>query len=128
MVDIKKDKIRKCFQLILEKKYSDAKNLLKSNSNQGSDINPGIKFAIEGIIDFLSDESKERYLKDTDHLKRLYQSFKHRISFVWSDNFDKEYFKTWIGFLNFLKKSKLKSDANSIVDNPSKEPESNEAT
>lgn len=127
MIGIKRDKMKKCFQLILEKKYSDAKNLLKPNNYQ--DINPGIRFAIEGIIDFLSDEYKKRYLNDADYLKRLRQSFKHRASFLWSDDFDKEYFGTWVIFLNFLQKQlKSKVDANSIVDNPSKEPENNKAT
>lgn len=121
--------MRKCFRLILEKKYSDAKNFLKNNDFQGVEINPGIKFAIEGIIDFLSDESKGKHLKDIEYLKELYRSFKHMILFVGSDDFDKEYFWTWISFLNFLRRQlKLKSNTKGIIDDPSEEPKSDEAT
>ncbi|MCP8307072.1 MAG: hypothetical protein H3Z53_09090 [archaeon] len=130
MVDMKRDKIRRCFRLILEKRYSDARNLLKpSDTYQGFDINPGIKFAIEGIIDFLNDKSKEEYLKDVDHLKKLRQYFKSRLSFIRSDDFDREYFETWIDFIKFLlKQLKSKGDVNSVIDNPCKEPKSYEAT
>lgn len=129
MVDMGRDKIRRCFQLILEKKYSDARNLLKpTNNHPGLDINPGIKFAIEGIIDFLTNESKEKQLRDIDHLKRLRQFFKRKSSSSWSDDFDREYFETWIGFLNFLQRQlKSRGETDSIIDNPSKEPESYEA-
>jgi hypothetical protein len=127
MVNIERDKMKKCFQLILEKKFSDARNLFKSDDYQGSDINSGIKFAIEGIIDFLNDESKEKYLKDINRLKRLRQSFKRRVLSSWSDDFDREYFGIWIGFLDFLQRQ-LKSNANGVVYNPSKEPKSDEAT
>jgi hypothetical protein len=130
MVDIVRDKIRRCFQLILEKRYSDARNLLKPlDTYHGSDTNPSIKFAIEGMIDFLNDESKREYLKDVDHLKKLRQFFKSRLSPTWSDDFDREYFKTWIDFINFLQRQfKSKGEANSIIDDPCKEPESYEAT
>ncbi|MEM3383735.1 MAG: hypothetical protein QXL52_01125 [Nitrososphaerales archaeon] len=129
MVDTKRNRMRKCFRLILEKKYSDAKNFLKNNDFQGVEINPGIKFAIEGIIDFLSDESKGKHLKDIEYLKELYRSFKHMILFVGSDDFDKEYFWTWISFLNFLRRQlKLKSNTKGIIDDPSEEPKSDEAT
>ncbi|MGQ9468652.1 MAG: hypothetical protein ACUVTD_02315 [Nitrososphaerales archaeon] len=130
MIDIKRDEIRRCFQLILEKRYSDARDLLKpSGTYQGSDISLGIKFAIEGIIDFLNDKSKEKYIKDVNHLKKLHQFFKSKISFTWSDDFDRKYFETWIDFINFLKRQlKSKNKANSIINDPCKEPKSYKAT
>ncbi|MCP8317412.1 MAG: hypothetical protein H3Z51_11245 [archaeon] len=112
MVDIKRDKIRRCFQLIIEKRYSDARDLLKPSDNyQGSDLSPGKKFAIEGIIAFLNDKSKEGYLKDIDHLKKLRRFFKSKISSIWSDDFDREYFEIWIDFINFLQRQ-FKSKVN----------------
>ncbi len=130
MIDMRRDKIIRCFQLILEKKYSDARNLLKPKDNHsGPDTNPGIKFAIEGIIDFLTNESKEKQLRDVDRLKKLCQFFKRKSSSSWSDDFDRKYFETWIGFLNFLQRQmESRRKADSIMDNPSKEPESYEAT
>ena len=130
MVDIKRDKIRKCFQLILEKRYFDARDLLKpSNTYQDSDVNIGIKFAVEGIINFLNDKSKEGCLEDIDRIKKLRQSFRSKISPIWNDDFDREYFGAWIDFLNFLlKQLKSKANVNSIVNDPCKEPEGYEAT
>jgi len=130
MVYIKRDKLRRCFQLILEKKYSDARNLLNPSSNdQGSDPNPGIKFAIEGIINFVNDKPKEGFLEDIDRLKKLRQFLKSKISSIWTEDFDKEYFGTWLYFLIFLlRRLNSKVDVNSVVDNPCKEPESYEAT
>ncbi len=129
MIEVKRDKIRRCFQLILEKRYSDAKDLLKlSDTCEGSNINPGIKFAIEGIISYLNDKSKEQNVANTDQLKKLRQFFKSKISPVWNDDFDREYFGLWIDFLNFLlKQLKSETNAGSVANDPRKEPEGYEA-
>jgi len=103
MVDIERDKIGRCFQLILEKRFSDARDLLKpSDTYQDSNVSPGVRFAIEGIINFFNDKSNEEYLKDIDRLRKLRLSFKSKISSMQNDDFDNDYFETWIGFLNFL--------------------------
>ena len=130
MVDIKRDKIRRCFQLILGKRYSDARDLLKpSEAYQDSNVSPGVRFAIEGIINFFNDKSKEEYLKDIDRLRKLRLSFKSKILSMQNDDFDREYFETLIGFLNFLlKQLKSKGNVNSIVDDPREKPEGYEAT
>jgi hypothetical protein len=130
MVGIKRDKIRRCFQLILEKRYSDARNLLKpSETYQDSSVSPGVRFAIEGIINFFNDKSKEEYLKDVDRLRKLRLSFKSKISAMQNDDFDRDYFETWIGFLNLLlRQLKSKGNVDSVVDDPREEPEGYEAT
>ncbi|MCP8312040.1 MAG: hypothetical protein L6N95_01435 [Candidatus Methylarchaceae archaeon HK01B] len=93
-------RIKMCFTSILERRYSDARGLIKpSDGCQGSDIGPGVKFAIEGIINF----SKENDL-DLEKMKKLRKLLKSRLSSTSNDNFDRDYFKTWIKFINFLQR------------------------
>ncbi|NWG09653.1 MAG: hypothetical protein HXX80_05030 [Nitrososphaerales archaeon] len=102
-------KIKACIRLILEGKYPDVINLLKQN-DKGSEISLGIRFAIEGIIDFASDRTKEAYLHDPKNLGRLRHLFRDRLKSVWSDDFDKDYFETWVYFISSLqRKTRSKS-------------------
>jgi hypothetical protein len=102
-------KIKACIRFILEGKYNDAVNLIKKN-DQGLEISPGIRFAIEGIIDFASNRTKEAYLLDPKNLGRLRHLFRERLKSVWGDDFDRGYFETWIYFIGSLqRKTRSKS-------------------
>jgi len=93
-------RIKMCFKLILEKKHSDVVSLLKANCCQNSSIGPGIKFAIDGIINF----TREIDTYDLENLKKLRKFLKSRLSVTWNDDFDRDYFWTWINFINFLQR------------------------
>jgi len=90
-------KIKMCYKLIIERKYSDAKGFFKPLE---SGISPGVKFAIEGIINF----SKDGDLSDFENLKKLRKLLNIRLSSKWNDDFDRDYFWTWINFIRFLQR------------------------
>lgn len=115
-----KDKrVRRCLHLINEKRYSEAKELLKKMATQGDGISLGARMALKGIMGMRP--RGEPW--DLETLKRLRRTFKRRLTSTWGDELEKEYFAVWASFINLLGRHREQS----VVGDPGKEPEDDKA-
>ena len=108
----KKDKILKeCLGLILQKKFSDANALIiNSENNSGVTFGNATIMAIEGIVYSQSSKSENNLLEGENKLKKIRSICKNKLSATWADDFDKEYFGTWLKFINILDRVQIKSE------------------
>jgi len=69
----------------------------------------GRYMAAKGMLALLEDRfSNRNLLEDKERLDRLLKLLKERVGSIWCDDFDREYFDTWIRFIEYSKRCRVR--------------------
>lgn len=117
------------FKHILLKNISEAKVELEPNAELKRGVF-GRYMAAKGMLALLEDRSGNKsLLEDGEKLDRLQSLLKDKGGSIWCDDFDREYFDTWIKFIDYSKRNRLQltGSEEGVDENPGEEEEHNKA-
>jgi len=110
------------FKFVMDSNITKAKSLLNDMTIPKNDKDLGKYIAVKGIISMLNNRNKVNgVVEDIAKMSRLRKILLKRTESIWSDEFEKGYFETWISFINYSKRylSSYSSTEKSINQNPS---------
>ena len=114
------DYVKKIFRFLLDKDLSGAKNMLNENITINNDEERGKHMALKGLVVLQENKKNEgNFFEEDEKMSRLKKLLVKHIASIWSDDFDKGYFETYVKFINFLKRNNLFKGKESIDKNPS---------
>lgn len=115
------DYFRKIFQLILDRKVTEAKEALKEQVLSDNSEDKGMYMAAKGLISMIDKrQNNEELIEDIEKMLRLKKLLVKELDSIWSDDFDKGYYETWIKFINFSRRDSLAGNKEGVEHNPSK--------
>ncbi len=124
------------FNHILAKDVMAAKAALKEEFKIKDDKSWGRYMAARGMVSMLDNKNiDDGIFDDKEKMMRLKKRMTERISSIWCDEFDKGYFDTWIGFINYHRRQEPEQESElletntkeGINQNPDEQNEHNEA-
>lgn len=99
------------FNHILVKDVMAAKATLKEEFKVKDDKSWGRYMAARGMIGMLDNKNiDDGIFEDKEKMMRLKKRMTERISSIWCDEFDKGYFDTWIGFINYYRRQEQEQE------------------
>jgi hypothetical protein len=119
------------FKFVMDSNITKAKSLLNDMTIPKNNKDLGKYIAVKGIISMLNNRNKVNgIVQDIAKMSRLRKILLKRTESIWSDEFEKGYFETWISFINYSKRylSNYSSTEKSINQNPSEQKKENEAS
>ena len=115
------DYLKKIFQLILDRNVKAAKEALKGRTVLDNSEDQGKYIATKGMISMIDKrKNNDGLIEDIEKMLRLKKLLVKQVGSVWSDDFDKGYYETWIKFINFSRRNSLAGGKESVDKNPSK--------
>lgn len=120
-----KEAINECIEKIIAKDFVRAKAIISEQlKNSTNDKIIGSTFALEGIIAKYSNKN-QNIVDSIEDFKVMKKSINSKLSSVWIDDFEKGYFSVW---KVFTKNAVEELEKESIIDNPAKKEQTDEAT
>lgn len=120
-----KEAINECIEKIIAKDFVRAKAIISEHlKNSTNDKIIGSTFALEGIIAKYSNKN-QNIVDSIEDFKVMKKSINSKLSSVWIDDFEKGYFSVW---KVFTKNAVEKLEKESIINNPAKKEQTDEAT
>ncbi len=120
-----KEAINECIEKIIAKDFIRAKAIISEHlKNSTNDKIIGSTFALEGIIAKYSNKN-QNIVDSIEDFKVMKKSINSKLSSVWIDDFEKGYFSVW---KVFTKNAVEELEKESIIDNPAKKEQTDEAT
>ena len=120
-----KEAINECIEKIIVKDFVRAKAIISEHlKNSTNDKIIGSTFALEGIIPKYSNKN-QNIVDSIEDFKVMKKSINSKLSSVWIDDFEKGYFSVW---KVFTKNAVEELEKESIIDNPAKKEQTDEAT
>ena len=120
-----KEAINECIEKIIAKDFVLAKAIISEHlKNSTNDKIIGSTFALEGIIAKYSNKN-QNIVDSIEDFKVMKKSINSKLSSVWIDDFEKGYFSVW---KVFTKNAVEKLEKESIINNPAKKEQTDEAT
>ena len=120
-----KEAINECVEKIIAKDFVRAKAIISEQlKNSTNDKIIGSTFALEGIIAKYSNKN-QNIVDSIEDFKVMKKSINSKLSSVWIDDFEKGYFSVW---KVFTKNAVEELEKESIIDNPAKKEQTDEAT
>ena len=120
-----KEAINECIEKIIAKDFIRAKAIISEHlKNSTNDKIIGSTFALEGIIAKYSNKN-QNIVDSIEDFKVMKKSINSKLSSVWIDDFEKGYFSVW---KVFTKNAVEKLEKESIINNPAKKEQTDEAT
>jgi len=120
-----KEAINECIEKIIAKDFVRAKAIISERlKNSTNDKIIGSTFALEGIIAKYSNKN-QNIVDSIEDFKVMKKSINSKLSSVWIDDFEKGYFSVW---KVFTKNAVEELEKESIIDNPAKKEQTDEAT
>ena len=120
-----KEAINECIEKIIAKDFVRAKAIISEQlKNSTNDKIIGSTFALEGIIAKYSNKN-QNIVDSIEDFKVMKKSINSKLSSVWIDDFEKGYFSVW---KVFTKNAVEELEQESIIDNPAKKEQTDEAT
>lgn len=120
-----KEAINECVEKIIAKDFIRAKAIISEHlKNSTNDKIIGSTFALEGIIAKYSNKN-QNIVDSIEDFKVMKKSINSKLSSVWIDDFEKGYFSVW---KVFTKNAVEELEKESIIDNPAKKEQTDEAT
>ena len=120
-----KEAINECIEKIIAKDFVRAKAIISEHlKNSTNDKIIGSTFALEGIIAKYSNKN-QNIVDSIEDFKVMKKSINSKLSSVWIDDFEKGYFSVW---KVFTKNAVEELEKESIIDNPAKNEQTDEAT
>ncbi|MCH2396792.1 MAG: hypothetical protein MK227_01105 [Nitrososphaerales archaeon] len=120
-----KEAINECIEKIIAKDFVRAKAIISEHlKNSTNDKIIGSTFALEGIIAKYSNKN-QNIVDSIEDFKVMKKSINSKLSSVWIDDFEKGYFSVW---KVFTKNAVEELEKESIIDNPAKKEQTDEAT
>ena len=81
---------------------------MKENITLNNDEETGQYMAVRGLISLRDNKKKGADLfDDTEKMVRLRKLLVKQIESIWSDDFGRGYFETWVKFINFWRRNSL---------------------
>lgn len=119
-----KEAINECIEKIIAKDFVRAKAIISEHlKNSTNDKIIGSTFALEGIIAKYSNKN-QNIVDSIEDFKVMKKSINSKLSSVWIDDFEKGYFSVW---KVFTKNAVEELEKESIIDNPAKKEQTDEA-
>ena len=119
-----KEAINECIEKIIAKDFVRAKAIISEQlKNSTNDKIIGSTFALEGIIAKYSNKN-QNIVDSIEDFKVMKKSINSKLSSVWIDDFEKGYFSVW---KVFTKNAVEELEQESIIDNPAKKEQTDEA-
>ena len=119
-----KEAINECIEKIIAKDFVRAKAIISERlKNSTNDKIIGSTFALEGIIAKYSNKN-QNIVDSIEDFKVMKKSINSKLSSVWIDDFEKGYFSVW---KVFTKNAVEELEKESIIDNPAKKEQTDEA-
>ena len=120
-----KEAINECIEKIIAKDFVRAKAIISERlKNSTNDKIIGSTFALEGIIAKYSNKN-QNIVDSIEDFKVMKKGINSKLSSVWIDDFEKGYFSVW---KVFTKNAVEELEKESIIDNPAKKEQTDEAT
>ena len=120
-----KEAINECIEKIIAKDFVRAKAIISEHlKNSTNDKIIGSTFALEGIIAKYSNKN-QNIVDSIEDFKVMKKGINSKLSSVWIDDFEKGYFSVW---KVFTKNAVEELEKESIIDNPAKKEQTDEAT
>ena len=120
-----KEAINECIEKIIAKDFVRAKAIISEQlKNSTNDKIIGSTFALEGIIAKYSNKN-QNIVDSIEDFKVMKKSINSKLSSVWIDDFEKGYFSVW---KVFTKNAVEELEKESIINNPAKKEQTDEAT
>ena len=120
-----KEAINECIEKIIAKDFIRAKAIISEHlKNSTNDKIIGSTFALEGIIAKYSNKN-QNIVDSIEDFKVMKKGINSKLSSVWIDDFEKGYFSVW---KVFTKNAVEKLEKESIINNPAKKEQTDEAT
>ena len=120
-----KEAINECIEKIIAKDFVRAKAIISEHlKNSTNEKIIGSTFALEGIIAKYSNKN-QNIVDSIEDFKVMKKSINSKLSSVWIDDFEKGYFSVW---KVFTKNAVEELEKESIIDNPAKKEQTDEAT
>ena len=120
-----KEAINEWIEKIIAKDFVRAKAIISEHlKNSTNDKIIGSTFALEGIIAKYSNKN-QNIVDSIEDFKVMKKSINSKLSSVWIDDFEKGYFSVW---KVFTKNAVEKLEKESIINNPAKKEQTDEAT
>ena len=120
-----KEAINECVEKIIAKDFIRAKAIISEHlKNSTNEKIVGSTFALEGIIAKYSNKN-QNIVDSIEDFKVMKKSINSKLSSVWIDDFEKGYFSVW---KVFTKNAVEELEKESIIDNPAKKEQTDEAT
>ena len=120
-----KEAINECIEKIIAKDFVRAKAIISEHlKNSTNEKIIGSTFALEGIIAKYSNKN-QNIVDSIEDFKVMKKSINSKLSSVWIDDFEKGYFSVW---KVFTKNAVEKLEKESIINNPAKKEQTDEAT
>ena len=120
-----KEAINECIEKIIAKDFVRAKAIISEQlKNSTNDKIIGSTFALEGIIAKYSNKN-QNIVDSIEDFKVMKKSINSKLSSGWIDDFEKGYFSVW---KVFTKNAVEELEKESIIDNPAKKEQTDEAT
>ena len=120
-----KEAINECIEKIIAKDFVRAKAIISEHlKNSTNDKIIGSTFALEGIIAKYSNKN-QNIVDSIEDFKVMKKGINSKLSSVWIDDFEKGYFSVW---KVFTKNAVEKLEKESIINNPAKKEQTDEAT
>ena len=119
-----KEAINECIEKIIAKDFVRAKAIISEHlKNSTNEKIIGSTFALEGIIAKYSNKN-QNIVDSIEDFKVMKKSINSKLSSVWIDDFEKGYFSVW---KVFTKNAVEELEKESIIDNPAKKEQTDEA-
>ena len=108
--------IEECFRLILEGDAAESRRLLRSAAQKELKGRAfGAQLAVEGITQTMTGKRNDvGLIREPEGFMRLEEGFRKGLGTIWTDEFDRGYWETWLAFVQYSIRQRFGGDAGQI--------------